>query len=244
VGRLITADVQQLEDSNVTRVYGSRIRDAGKPKVDVFRRHSDDIGFGTIIDAISGNVTDRAVIERFRDCDLILGCTDREWGRSILTRFALYYLVPVFDLGVKVDSEHGNIKAVEARVTTLMPGAACLFCRQRISGDVIAAEVLQETDPEEYQRRREQGYVPELRTNAPAVIPFTTSVASFAVNELFHRLSGYMGADRTSTELFLLFDDSKIIKNSTPSAPGCSCSDRRKWGRGDVDPLMDLTWGG
>jgi molybdopterin/thiamine biosynthesis adenylyltransferase len=242
-GRLITADVQGLEESNVTRVYGSRVRDAGKSKVDVFRRHCDDIGIGTIIEVISGNVTKRSVIERFRECDLIFGCTDREWGRSILTRFALYYLVPVFDIGVKVDPEEGNIKAVEARVTTLLPGAACLFCRERISGNVIQAEVLQETDPSEYKRRRDQEYVPELHTNAPAVIPFTTAIASFAINELLHRFSGHMGGDRVSTELFLLFDDSRISTNSTASAPACFCADRGKWGRGDVDPFMDLTWG-
>ncbi len=242
VGKLILADVQELEDSNVTRVYGSRVRDAGTPKVEIIRRHADEIGLGTITEAIPGNVTSREVIERFRDCDLIFGCTDREWGRSILAQFALYYLVPIFDLGVKIDSDNGSVKAVEGRVTTLLPGAACLFCRQRISGDVIAAEVLAETDPAEYELRRVQGYVPELRTNAPAVIPFTTSVAAFAINELLHRLSGYMGDDRVSTELFLLFDDSKIIRNSTAPLSACTCADRKNWGRGDTDPLLGLIW--
>jgi molybdopterin/thiamine biosynthesis adenylyltransferase len=243
VGRLITADVQKLEDSNVTRVYGSRVVDVGTAKVTVFHRHADGIGLGTVIEAIPGNLTSRAVAEAFRECDLIFGCMDREWGRSILNRFALYYLVPVFDLGVKVDSENGNVKAVEGRITTLLPGAACLFCRERIAGDVIAAEVLAETNPAEYERLRQQGYVPELRTNAPAVIPFTSSVASFAINEFLHRLSGYMGDDRISTELFLLFDDSKIIRNSTLPAPACRCADRKNWGRGDTDPLLGLTWG-
>jgi len=242
VGRVIIADAQELEDSNVTRVYGSRVGDAGKPKVEVFHTHSDDIGLGTVVESLPGNVTRLAVIERFRECDLIFGCTDREWGRSLLTRFALWYLIPVFDLGVKIDSQDGEVKAVEARITTLMPGAACLFCRARISGDVIAAEVLQETNPEEYKRLRKQGYIPELQTNAPAVIPFTSAVASFAVNELLHKFSGYMGEDRVSTELFLLFDDSRIIRNSTPSAASCICADRRKWGRGDTDPFLELTW--
>jgi molybdopterin/thiamine biosynthesis adenylyltransferase len=243
VGKLLTADRQDLERSNVTRGYGSRVIDAGAAKGDVFRRHADDIGLGTVIETIPENVTSKAVIERFRECDLIFGCTDREWGRSIITRFALCYLIPVFDLGVKIDSAEGSVKAVEGRITTLLPGAACLFCRERISGDFIAAEVLAETDPAEYERLRKQGYVPELRTNAPAVIPFTSSVASFAINELLHRLSGYMGDDRVSTELFLLFDDSKIIKNSTSPILGCRCADRNNWGRGDMDPFLGLTWG-
>jgi hypothetical protein len=242
-GKIITADGQALEDSNVTRVYGSRVRDTGTDKVEVLRRHADDIGLGTIIEAIPGNITRQSVIERFRECDLIFGCTDREWGRSILTAFALYYLIPIFDLGVRIEAQDGSIKSIQGRITTLMPGAACLFCRGRISGDVIAAEILQETNPEEYESQRKQGYLPELATQAPAVIPFTSAVASFAINEHLHRLSGYMGDDRMSTELFLLFNDSRISRNTTPASQECICSNRKKWGRGDVDPFLGLTWG-
>lgn len=209
----------------------------------MLRRHAEDIGLGTIIDALPTNITRRSTIERLRECDLIFGCTDREWGRSILTAFALYYLMPVFDLGVSVETDEGNIKSIQARVTTLMPGAACLFCRGRISGDVIAAEILQETNLSEYESQRKQGYIPELGTQAPAVIPFTSAIASFSINELLHRLSGYMGDDRVSTELFLLFDDSRISRNSTPASPECVCSNRKKWGRGDTDPFLGLTWG-
>ncbi len=243
VGKLIIADAQGLEKSNVTRCHGSRVHDVGNPKVEVFRHHSEDVGMGTAIEIIPENITNVAVIKRFRECDLIFGCTDRERGRSILTRFAIWYLIPVFDLGAKIDSDNGTIKAIEGRVTTLLPGAACLFCRKRISGDVVAAEVLEESDPAEYERRRRQQYVPELHTDAPAVIPFTTSVASFAINELLHRLSGYMGTDRVSSELLVLFDDSKIIKNSTPAEANCFCANRTNWGRGDVDLFLDMTWG-
>lgn len=242
VGRLIIADKDLLEDSNVTRVYGSRVRDAGTAKVEVLRRHAEEIGLGTEVEVIPGNITSRAAIERFRESDLIFSCVDRERGRAILTRFALQYAVPVFDLGVKVASTDGRVTAVEGRVTTLYPGAACLFCRERISGDVIQAEVLAETNPAEYERLRKQGYIPELRTNAPAVIPFTSSVASFAISELLHRLSGYLGADRVSTELFLLFDDSRIRTNSTPPLPECRCARRENWGRGDTEPFLGMTW--
>lgn len=42
---------------------------------------------------------------------------------------------------------------------------------------LIAAEILQENDPAEYERLCKQGYLPESQTNAPAVISFTTKVA-------------------------------------------------------------------
>ena len=243
VGRIIVADRESLEDSNVTRVYGSHVSDAGRMKVDILKNLADDIGLGTVVDVLPGNITRRSIIERFRSCDVIFGCTDREAGRSVLTALALYYLIPVFDLGVKIESQDGTVRSVEGRITTLFPGTACLFCRGRISGDVIAAEMLQESDPDEYKRRRAQGYVPELEGQAPAVIPYTSAVASFAINEFFHRLSGFMGEDRVSTEVFLLFDDSRISRNSTAPAQDCMCTDRRRWGRGDAEPFLGMTWG-
>jgi hypothetical protein len=83
-------------------------------------------------------------------------------GCSILTAFSLSYLIPAFGLGVRIEAQDGSIKSMLGRITTLMPRAACLFCRGRISGDVIAAEILQETKPDEYKNQRKQVYLPEL----------------------------------------------------------------------------------
>ena len=75
------------------------------------------------------------MLEEFRTCDAIFGCTDDEWGRSLLTRLAIYYAIPVFDMGVKIDSEDGIIRSINGRVTTLLPGTACLYCRGRITAE-------------------------------------------------------------------------------------------------------------
>ena len=39
----------------------------------------------------------------------------------------------VIDVGVRVQSEEQVIRGIYGRVTTLLPGEACLFCRERIS---------------------------------------------------------------------------------------------------------------
>ena len=178
----------------------------------------------------------------FRECDIIFGCTDEEWGRSLLSRLSIYYGIPVFDIGVKIDSDRGRIRSIQGRVTTLLPGAACLFCRGRITAERIAIESQRATDPDSAAQRVREGYAPELEDPAPAVISFTTTVAASSVSELLHRLTGFMGEDRTSTELLHLFDASSIRRNSKLPLAGCFCAHRSSWMRGDVRPLLDTSW--
>ena len=87
-----------------------------------------------------------------------------------------------------------------------------------------------------------EGYIPELEEPAPAVVPFTTTVAASAIEEFLHRLTGFMGADRNSSEVLHLFDSTMVRRNSKPSREECFCGDRSFWCHGDARPLLDLTW--
>src|SRR5262249_49331997 len=203
-GKLLVFDGDTLDDSNLTRVYGSGREQVGLKKVRIVEQSAGRIGLGTAIVPVDKPITYRSAAELLRDCDVVFGCTDDQWGRSILTRLALYYYIPVFDMGVRIDSENGMIRSVQGRVTTLMPGNACLFCRHRLDANMVASEAIAATDPAAAARLRREGYIPEIEGVAPAVISFTTSVASWAVCELLHRLTGLMGAERTSTETLFL----------------------------------------
>lgn len=242
VGSVLIADGETFEASNVNRVYGSRVVDADIPKVKLAERLAADIGLGTDIEVIAKPVTFESVLTKFRTCDAVFGCTDDEFGRSLLTRFAVYYAIPVFDMGVKIHSEDENIRSIQGRVTTLMPGLACLNCRHRLSSERITAEALRATDPEAAAELEEEGYIPELEDPAPAVVPFTTAVAASAVGEFLHRLTGFLGDDRQSSEILHLIDNTRLRTNNIPSRDGCFCSDEMFWGRADVKPFLDTTW--
>ena len=239
VGKLTVFDGDSFHSTNVNRVYGSRTTDAGRPKVEIARRNSDAVGVGTDIQCFPAHITNEAVAKELRACDVVFGCTDTEASRAILMQLSLWYLIPVLDLGVKIESEHGTIRDVVGRVTTLMPGEACLLCREWISPEGIHLESL--TDEERKSRARE-GYAPELQTRAPAVVPFTTGVAAMAVSELMHRLTGYMGEERHSTELLIFFDQTRIVKNRVPPEEECICGQRRNWGRGDTRRFLGMSW--
>lgn len=242
VGSILVADKDNFALSNINRVYGSRMSDDGKSKVSLVTRSASEIGLGTKVNLIARSVTFESTLAQFRDCDVIFCCTDDDWGRSLITQLAVYYYVPVFDMGVKIDADEGRVKSVQGRVTTLMPGAACLYCRERITAERVAADVKRETNPEEAQALAKEGYLVGLVEPDPAVIPFTTTVAAGAVTEFLHRLIGFLGEDRESTEVVYRIDDSKVSTNSKNPKPGCFCADRDRLGKGDTRRFLDLLW--
>lgn len=242
VGTLIISDGETFESSNVNRVYGSRVVDDTVAKIKIAQRLAADIGLGTIVELIDKPISYQSALKRFRDCDIVFGCTDDELGRSLLNSFAIYYYVPVFDMGVKIDSKDGVILSIQGRVTTLMNGAACLHCRGRLSAERIAAQAKWEADPEGAQALENEGYLPELGDPAPAVVAFTTAIAASAVTEFLHRLTGFMGADRGSTEVLHLIDQTSVRTNKLAPQHDCFCADSYNWGRGDVRPFLDTTW--
>lgn len=239
VGTLVIVDDGHFDVSNVSRLHGSTVFDADLAKTDIVARLAAMIGLGTEVVRIPRHLSYRSAAQALVDCDAVFGCTDDEWGRSILNRLAIWYHVPVFDMGVQIDP---RVKTFQGRVTTLMPGAACLLCRKRISSDRVRAEAIAATDPERAAQLRREGYLVGADAPAPAVVSLTTSMASVAVSELLDRLTGFMGDERTATEVLLHFDRARMRTNSTPSMPGCFCADRANWGRGDTRRFLDLNW--
>ena len=102
--------------------------DKGRKKVSVIARNAARIGLGTEVVPIDGRATSRAVLDRLRSCDLIFACTDDHTGRADLARLATWFLIPVLDLGVRVDAADGHLAGVWGRINVQVPGAGCVLC--------------------------------------------------------------------------------------------------------------------
>lgn len=242
IGRLVIADGDNLDRSNISRVYGSEVDDVSVPKSALMSKLARRIGLGTTVQSISKPITYESALKQFRECDVIFGCTDDEWGRSLLCQFAIRYSTPVFDLGVKIDSKDGIIRAIVGRVTILMPGERCLFCRGHISAEEVSAEIAQDLSPDEAANLRREGYIRELPGVEPSVIAFTTATAAFAIAELLERITGYRGDATTSREISIRFDELMIRKPGPTSSLPCFCTDASLIGRGDQQRFLDQTW--
>lgn len=238
VGELSLFDHDTLTATNVTRVYGSRVVDQHRLKVEMLAAHLDGIGLGTRVRAIPRSILEEDVAKQLRDCDVVFGCTDKESPRGILNQVALDYLIPVFDTGVAIDAPDHVIQSIVGRVTILTPGQACLFCRRRITAEAIRDESL---PAEERLRLEQEGYAPTLAEPDPAVITFTTAVAARAVTEFLNRLTGAISGSCHS-EFLVLFHAEKVIRTQTVAPEDCACGLRERWGQGDRRTFLGLMW--
>jgi len=239
VGRLSVFDGDVFDRTNVNRVYGSSLSATGRNKATLAATNADRIELGTSIRAYDRHITHQETAKKLRDCDIVFGCTDKQTPRGLLVQLSLRYFIPVFDMGVKIDSEDQVLRGVEGRVTTLLPGEACLFCRGRISSEAIALESL----PEEARvTLASEGYAPELATRNPAVVMFTTAVAAQAISEMLHRLTGFMGPERVSSEVLLRFHETTTRRNRPAHKVGCLCARKQIWARGDSCDYLGSAW--
>ena len=240
VRQFTLVDPDHLSESNITRVYGSFPEQVGQAKVDVLADHVRAVAPTARVNPLPSMLTHRPTAEALSSLDLVFGCTDDNAGRLVMSRAATYLLVPVIDCGVLLTSgADGVLSGIDGRVTVLTPGQACLVCRGRIDLARAAAELL---TPEERIRRVDEGYAPALGQVEPAVVAFTTAVASAAVGELLERLIGYGPAERPS-EVLLRLHDREVSTNSASPRPNHYCdSAKRKLGLGRAEPFLEQSW--
>ncbi|MHB8501290.1 MAG: HesA/MoeB/ThiF family protein [Candidatus Acidiferrales bacterium] len=238
VGELIVVDDDVITASNVSRVYGSTVEDVGAPKVEVIARHLSRIRPGTRVRPISGRVTNAEAARQLRFCDAIFGCTDDQWGRSVLARMAYWYLTPLIDVAVMITATGSAVNEVIGRVTFVGPGSPCLLCRGRLHPDAIRAETL---GPDERQRLAAEGYVQGLGEPDPSVVTYTSFVASLATSELLNRLFG-LGHPPYPQELLWRADAMELRRNRVSPQTGHYCESPEGWGLADSEPFLGQLW--
>ena len=236
VGELVVLDDDRVTSTNVTRVYGSTMRDIGELKVDVAARNAERIGLGTQVIPVAAKVSDAAGIHALRSCDAVFGCTDDNLGRTVLSRLPYWFLMPVIDMGVLIRAPEGAVTHLNGRVTVMSPGEACLLCRQRI--DLRRARDESET-PERRRQLAEEGYASGLDDPDPSVITYTTAVAAQAVGMLLQRLFGF-GPAPLPSELLLRLDLHEVRSLGANDNSNHLCRDPAQWARGDQEPPLGM----
>jgi hypothetical protein len=241
VGRLVLVDPQSVEEKNLNRIVNATMEDAKveRLKVEVAARAIAAMGMGTEVETISENLCTPRVIKRVADCDILFGCVDGAEGRHVLNRLAAFYLVPYFDVGVRLDADgKGGIDQIAGTVHYLKPDGSSLVSRKVITLEEARAENLRRTNPGEYKERVREGYLRGVQEDRPAVIPVNMHYASLAVLELLARLHQYRNEENAR---FAAYGSSLV--NADLYYQGDEEPDRalaREAGRGDVVPLLDM----
>lgn len=239
VGSLVLVDPDLVEHKNLNRIVNAGSDDVGRRKVDVLREAVEAMGLGTRVDALGVDLADPNAVRAVADCDVIFGCVDGAVGRHLLNRIASYYVLPYFDVGVRLAvDETGVITRAEASANYVKPGGSSLLSRGLYSLDELSAEWLKRGDPAEYERRRAEKYIKGVVGDQPAVISVNMLAAALGVNDFLARVHRFRDADNRHFERQILSLYLGLL-NADELPAQCEAF-RRLVGRGDERPLLGM----
>lgn len=243
---LLLIDPDDLEPSNLTRVYGSfansfrrprwRLTRSTRPKkVALIQRHLKTIRPETRIQSMPKNVVLHDAATSLLDRDVIFLCTDDHWGRSIVNQIAYQYLIPTINLGMSIRAKDDKITDAVGVVDVLRPDLPCLWCRQFLRAERIAAESMPHKDRDALER---EGYVEGFDT-APSVVSVTTSISGLAVTQFLQLLTDFMGPAGEIARLNYSIMDGTVRRGVSTILDDCICTKVRAFG--DLRRLPTLT---
>src|SRR6266550_1526702 len=237
VGRLVLVDPDCVEERNLNRIVNATREDAylKKPKVEVMARAIASMGFATELEIIQANLASPRAVKAVAECDVVFECMDGVEGRHLLNRLAAFYVLPYFDIGVRLDADGvGGIDEACAAVHYIRPDGSTLQDRLVYTREHLQAAGLQRTDPKAYRDQVRAGYIRGVQEDRPAVISINMEMASAAVNELLARLHPYRLDDNSESAILRRsFIQPADYRETEPVASGTFFA---HIGMGDVKP--------
>lgn len=243
VGELVLVDFDVTEERNINRILNSTMDDAQheRHKVDVLADAVKKTGLGTKVVKLNKNLWDSEVVHAVGQCDAIFGCMDTVDGRYLLNSLATHYIIPYFDIGIRLDtyregSKKGSIREVCGTINYLQPGFSSLMSRGLFSMEAVRAAGLERNDPSAHQRQVNEGYIAGVVNHRPAVISVNMFAASLAVNEFLARLHPYREYPN-HCYASVQFSLASMEFISDPEEIVCKIL-KHKVGYGDIKPLL------
>lgn len=215
-GRIRLVDPDVLEESNVSRVYGSRLEQVGSHKADVVAEYMRSFS-SSEVRAVRGDICDDEHLACALEADVVLCCTDNMRSRDKLNEASLRYYRPLIDVGCNVVTENRLESTAYAQSVT--PETACLWCTGQMDGKRLGDELL--TGEQRLAKARLGYYEP----HQPSTVALTTWAACLGVDKLFSLL-GLYGRGRSSVSYVDITGE--FCQHRTPPVKkGCVCAEFR-----------------
>ncbi|MBK8945437.1 MAG: ThiF family adenylyltransferase [Ignavibacteriae bacterium] len=243
VGELILVDPDIIELRNLNRIVNSFYNDvvASTPKVFVFEKAIKNMKTGTKVKAFHSNLYNYNVVNEVANSDILFGCMDSIDGRHLLNRISNFYLLPFFDLGVKLVSDgNGGIENIVGTVHYLQPGKSTLQSRNVYTLNGLYSADLFRTDPKEYQKQIKEKYIKGIDVEKPAVISINNQISALAINDFLARIHQYRYEENSNyASTSFNFCDWSLVYNDETSFNQINIFNKYV-GRGDMYPLLDM----
>lgn len=241
IGRLVLVDPDRVEERNLNRILNATREDAQlrRFKVEVMKRAIAVMGLETEVETIPDDLATPRAIRAVAECDIVFGCMDGVEGRHMLNRLSAFYLLPCFDLGVKLEADgQGGIDGATGAIHYVRPDGASLIDRKVYTLARLKASGLRRTDPKAYRDQVQAGYIKGVDEDRPAVISINMQVASVAVNEFLARLHPYrLDPNGESAIVRIGFMHGAEHRQAEPPSSGMFFT---HIGKADVRPLLSM----
>jgi len=239
---LVIVDPDKVELKNLNRIVNATTKDIGRHKVDVLKDAIDGIGLGTVVTAHAKNLfDDRGVLGDLATCDVIFGGMDSVDGRNLLVRLTNFYLIPYFDMGVRlIAGEKGSVQTIVGSINYIQPASSTLLTRRTYTQERLAAESLRRVSPERYQELLKQKYIEGVNVDRPAVISINMIAASLAATEFLNRIHRFKD-DPANEYAKVMFDCCGGCIENSPESDFDQDENAARWaGRGLTRPFLRM----
>lgn len=247
VGEIVLVDDDDVEARNLNRILHSSTSDVeqGRHKVEVLAEAVRRMGLGTRVVPVSNNLWNTDVVRTVAQCDVVFGCMDTVDGRYLLNRLATYYVVPYFDVGVRLRPHEGSGRGCDhaiidvcSRVSYVQPGQSSLMSRGLFTMDQVRAAGLHRQDPAAHDQQAKDGYIAGVAAHRPAVISVNFLASALAVNEFLARLHPFRETGNAN-HADVNADLSCMEILSDPESKPCETLCRLV-GKGDQEPVLGM----
>jgi hypothetical protein len=244
VGNLMLVDPDVVEHKNLNRIINTCKNDAllNRPKVEVIANAISQIGLGTSVSIVQNNLfEDINILKSLVECDIVFGCMDSVDGRYLLNQLCSFYLLPYFDVGVKLEADGtGGIEKICGSVHYLQPGKSSLVSRGVYTMEDVRAAGQFRKNKEEFENLRMNAYIKNVNVNSPAVISVNMHVSSHAVNEFLNRIHPFKVDPSKQYALSTIDITESYIVNVSEDDLLQDNYLRKKMGRGDIVPFIEM----
>lgn len=241
VGELVLVDNDIVEEKNLNRIINSKRSDAAnkKFKVEMIKDFVKEAELETRIISCKTLVANVQTVNELSQCDILFGCLDSVDGRHHLNIISSAYLIPYFDVGVKLVADGmGGIDEVTTATHYIQPGNSSLLSRHVYDVEKLTAASLKRSNLEEYEERLREKYIVGAQESSPAVISVNMLAASMVVLEFLARIHQYREEDMLDVETIRMELTNMRAITQEKTAP-CEVF-KNYFGIGDKNPLMDI----
>jgi hypothetical protein len=195
-------DFDDIEAHNLDRLLYATAGDVGDLKVPVLARHlkesatAEHFHCEEVVAAVFESEGYRAAL----DCDVILACVDRPWGRHVLNFIAYAHLIPVIDGGISIRTNRfGRLSAADWRAHTATPGRPCLQCLGQYDSGLVQTEREGNLDDPTYIAGLAKDHPLKAREN---VFAFSMACASMQMLQMLALTLAPLGHSNPGAQLY------------------------------------------